>query len=148
MAANSACRAEIQSVDGVEFLARMLETKATDEGTLSPAELAAAERVQKKAAIALSRLLGSNDSAASSACASELLRLGGLSRLVELCKEPMERNYSDAVLVACLAVLRRLRSNAVDVSRLLDETGLSHQTGPATVADSFLEHSAKQESYV
>ena len=40
---------------------------------------------------------------------AELVRLGGLSRLLELCKEPMERNYSDAVLVACLAVLRRVR---------------------------------------
>ena len=57
MAANSVCRAEIHSVDGVEFLARMLQTKAVDEGNLSPAELAAAERVQKKAAIALSRLV-------------------------------------------------------------------------------------------
>ena len=58
MAANSICRAEIHAVDGVEFLARMLETKAVDEGVLTPAELAAAERVQKKAAIALSRLVG------------------------------------------------------------------------------------------
>ena len=57
MAANSVCRAEIHSVDGVEFLARMLQTKAVDEGNLSPAELAAAERVQKKAAIALSRFV-------------------------------------------------------------------------------------------
>jgi hypothetical protein len=55
MATNSACRSEIHSVDGVDFLLRMLETKAVDEGHLSPAELAAAERVQKKAAIALSR---------------------------------------------------------------------------------------------
>ena len=57
MAANSICRAEIHAVDGVEFLARMLETKAVDEGVLTPAELAAAERVQKKAAIALSRFV-------------------------------------------------------------------------------------------
>ena len=42
---------------------------------------------------------------------NELLRLGGLTRLLELCKEPMERNYSDAVLVACLAVVRRVRNN-------------------------------------
>ncbi len=37
----------------------------------------------------------------------DVLRLGGADRLVHLCKNPAERNYSDAVLVACLAVLRR-----------------------------------------
>jgi hypothetical protein len=75
--------------------------------------------------------------------------LGGLSRLVELCKEPMERNYSDAVLVACLAVIRRIRnvSSNSDVSRMLDETEAADLVRPK-MAESFLEHSAKQESYV
>lgn len=54
IAANANCRPDIHSVDGVSFLLSMLETKTTAE-ELSQAELAAAERVQKKAAIALSR---------------------------------------------------------------------------------------------
>jgi hypothetical protein len=83
------------------------------------------------------------------AICSKLVRLGGLSRLVELCKEPMERNYSDAVLVACLAVIRRIRnvSSNSDVSRMLDETEAADLVRPK-MAESFLEHSAKQESYV
>ena len=54
MAASASCRPEIHSVDGVTFLLGMLETKAATEN-MTQAETAAAERVQKKAAIALSR---------------------------------------------------------------------------------------------
>ena len=53
MAANTNCRHDIEAMDGVGFLLAMLETKLTN--ILAPAELSAAERVQKKAAIALSR---------------------------------------------------------------------------------------------
>ena len=53
MAANSNCRHDIEAIDGVGFLLTMLETSLTS--TLGQAELCAAERVQKKAAIALSR---------------------------------------------------------------------------------------------
>ena len=67
------------------------------------AEILAAERVQKKSAIALSRLC--NDPIV----CRDLIRLGGADRLVELCKNQEKRNHSDAILVACLAVLRRLK---------------------------------------
>ena len=53
MAANTNCRHDIEAMDGVGFLLAMLETKLTN--ILAPAELSAAERVQKKSAIALSR---------------------------------------------------------------------------------------------
>ena len=53
MAANSNCRHDIEAIDGVGFLLTMLETSLTS--SLGQAELCAAERVQKKAAIALSR---------------------------------------------------------------------------------------------
>lgn len=56
MAANVNCRPDIRAVDGVAFLLAMLETKANDP-ELTQAEMAAAERVQKKAAIAISRYL-------------------------------------------------------------------------------------------
>jgi hypothetical protein len=54
MAANSSCRPDIRSVSGIPFLVQMLATRI-NQSKLSQAELAAAERVQKKAAIALSR---------------------------------------------------------------------------------------------
>ena len=85
---------------------------------------------------------------------NELLRLGGLTRLLELCKEPMERNYSDAVLVAGLAVVRRVKNNVKmdsDLARIFDDpelTGMGLRPAASAVADSFLEYSAKQESFV
>ena len=108
MAANANCRYEIQSIDGVGFLLSMLETKIPEpfideQQQGNQAEILASERVQKKAAIALSRLC--NDA---TVC-RDLVRLGGADRLVELCKQSEKRNYSDAILVACLAVLRRLK---------------------------------------
>eukprot|EP00095_Tigriopus_kingsejongensis_P011759 snap_masked-scaffold241_size241811-processed-gene-1.3 protein:Tk11759 transcript:snap_masked-scaffold241_size241811-processed-gene-1.3-mRNA-1 annotation:"conserved hypothetical protein" len=141
MAANSNCRHDICSMNGVEFLLSMLETKVTSQ--LSQAELAAAERVQKKAAIALSRLCNNNE------VCIEVIRLGGIDRLVELCKDSSERNYSDAVLVACLAVLRRLKANLSDpqMRSLFEDLNASDLIQPKLV-DSFLEYSAKQESYV
>merc|ERR1719411_930049 len=99
MAANTNCRHDIEAMDGVGFLVAMLETKLTN--ILNPAELSAAERVQKKAAIALSRLCNSTK------VCRDLVRLNGIDRLVDLCRNAPERNYSDAVLVSCLAVLRR-----------------------------------------
>ncbi len=79
----------------------------------------------------------------------DVLRLGGADRLVELCKDPVERNYSDAVLVACLAVLRRMKNNLdnKDVSLVFEQLDASDLVRPKLV-DSFLEYSAKQESYV
>lgn len=113
MAANGNCRHEIQSIDGVGFLLSMLDTKIPEllmdqeEQQGNKAEILAAERVQKKSAIALSRLC--NDPIV----CRDLIRLGGADRLVELCKNQEKRNHSDAILVACLAVLRRLKvSNA------------------------------------
>ena len=53
LAANANIRHDIQTLDGVGFLLAMLETKIHSQ--LSQAEVSAAERVQKKSAIALSR---------------------------------------------------------------------------------------------
>ncbi len=62
MAASPACRPDLRAVDGVSFLVDMLHSSSScSEGGMAPdpqqrqAEAAAAERVQKKAAIALSR---------------------------------------------------------------------------------------------
>jgi hypothetical protein len=53
MAANANCRYDIEAINGVGFLIAMLETKVNSLKT--QAEISAAERVQKKSAIALSR---------------------------------------------------------------------------------------------
>lgn len=99
----------------------------------------AVERIQQKVAAALARL-GSNKS-----CAALLQRLNGLNRLVELCKRPEERNYSDTVLLACLAALRRISASLgkTPFKQLgaLDLVSLDLQ-------DAFVLYSHKSESYV
>lgn len=59
-------------------------------------EIAAAERLQQRTAIALSRLCSD------ATVAKQVVELQGINRLVRLCKEGRERNHSDGVLVACL----------------------------------------------
>ena len=143
MAANASCRHDIQSINGVGFLLSMLETKMKQTPALNQAEILAAERVQKKSAIALSRLC--NDSVV----CRDLVRLGGVDRLVELCKCPDERNYSDATLVACLAVLRRLKTNLDSEVTPVLQSLRANDLIQSKLMDSFLEHSTnKQESYV
>ena len=82
----------------------------------------------------------------------DLIRLNGVDRLVELCQNPSERNYSDAVLVSCLAVLRRLNVNLeseqnAELKTILKQLKADDLVKPNLV-DSFVEYSAKQESYV
>lgn len=83
----------------------------------------------------------------------DLIRLNGIDRLVELCRNPTERNYSDAVLVSCLAVLRRLNANlddeqnALELKQILNQLKADDLVRPNLV-DSFMEYSSKQESYV
>jgi len=144
MAANANCRHDIEAINGVGFLISMLETKVNSLKT--QAEISAAERVQKKSAIALSRLCNSTK------VCRDLIRLSGVDRLVELCQNPSERNYSDAVLVSCLAVLRRLNANLeseqnAELKTILKQLKADDLVKPNLV-DSFVEYSAKQESYV
>lgn len=40
--------------------------------------------------------------------AQQIVDLGGVTRLVQLCKEGKERNNSDAVLVACLVNIKKV----------------------------------------
>jgi len=144
MAANANCRHSIEAINGVGFLLSMLETKVKSLKT--QAELSAAERVQKKSAIALSRLCNSTK------VCRDLIRLNAIDRLVELCQNPSERNYSDAVLVSCLAVLRRLNANLeaeqnAELRTILKELKADDLV-QTNLVDSFVEYSAKQESYV
>jgi hypothetical protein len=146
MAANANCRHDIEAIDGVGFLLSMLDTKMTHVQMGRQAEIAAAERVQKKSAIALSRLCNSTK------VCRDLIRLNGVDRLVELSRNPSERNYSDAVLVSCLAVLRRLNSNleeghGSDFGVILQQLKAADLV-KTNLVDSFIEYSSKQESYV
>nr|XP_027221129.1 protein inscuteable homolog [Penaeus vannamei] len=102
-------------------------------------EVATAERVQQKSAIALSRLCGDAD------VARKVAQQGGAERLVQLCKDEGERNQSDAVLVACLAALRKMASSlGSDELRDMDAAELVEPR----LLDSFLTYSSRQESYV
>ncbi|KAI1301482.1 Protein inscuteable -like protein [Halotydeus destructor] len=102
-------------------------------------ETVAVERIQQKVAAALARL-GSHRS-----CASLLHKLNGIQRLVQLCKEPQQRNFSDTVLLAALAALRR-------ISATLGKS-LFKQLGAVDLVeldlnDAFVLYSCKSESYV
>ena len=79
------------------------------------------------------------------ALCEELISLKGVDLLVSLCKDGLRRNYNDAVLVACLAVLRRVATHTgTEVFNILEATDLIEPK----LVDSFLEYSSKQESYV
>jgi hypothetical protein len=126
------CREEVMLNSSLEFLASQLETRM--ERAKTPAEQSAVERILKKSAIALCRVCQGEE------LAQVFESMGVVQRAVELCKFPFKRNYSDSVLVACLALLRRVGSflpHSVDQS-LLQES----------LVHSFREFSIHQESYV
>jgi len=132
VAADSDGQEDVKQSGSVEFLAGQLLSRIEDVD--SSAEQAAVERILKKAAIALCRVCQEEE------ICEKLAVLGVVERAEELCKCPSTRNYSDSVLVACLALLRRVGSflpHSVDQS-LLQES----------LVDSFRELSTHQESYV
>ena len=79
------------------------------------------------------------------AVCKELISLRGLDSLVQLVKDGSLRNYNDAVLVACLAVLRRVAHHCGH--QVFDSLDARDLIDPKLM-DSFLEYSSKQESYV
>uniref|UniRef100_A0AAR5PQT4 Protein inscuteable homologue C-terminal domain-containing protein n=3 Tax=Dendroctonus ponderosae TaxID=77166 RepID=A0AAR5PQT4_DENPD len=96
-------------------------------------------RLQQKSVIALSRLCGDVEAA------KQVVENGGLTRLVQLCRERDARYNSDAVLVATLATFRKIAEacgrdvfNDQDCQELVEPKLL----------DSFLAYSAQNESYV
>ncbi|XP_034369264.1 protein inscuteable homolog isoform X1 [Arvicanthis niloticus] len=129
------CASDIIQENGVQLIMGMLSEKPKS-GT--PAEVAACERVQQKAAVTLARLCRDPD------VAQEAVRLSCMSRLIELCRSPSERNSSDAVLVACLAALRRLAGVCPEG---LQDSDFQQLVQPRLV-DSFLLCSNMEESFV
>ncbi|XP_063592257.1 protein inscuteable homolog [Penaeus indicus] len=128
---------EVVAAGGVSVLLALLNTRPAPSHRLP--EVATAERVQQKSAIALSRLC------ARAAVAREVVERGGARRLVRLCKDEEERNHSDSVLVACLAALRKMAS-ALGPEELR-EMGAAELVEPRLL-DSFLIYSSRQESFV
>ncbi|RWS14660.1 inscuteable-like protein, partial [Dinothrombium tinctorium] len=129
---------EIVNCGNLIFLINTLQLKPL-LGMQSENDLNAIERIQQKIAVALARL------GAHKNVAVLIYRLNGVRRLYELCKDAKERNFSDTVLLASLAALRRI-SNVIGVFPLqeldaLDVINLNFR-------DSFLSYSCKNESYV
>ncbi|KAJ6224551.1 hypothetical protein RDWZM_003096 [Blomia tropicalis] len=89
---------EIVSSGGLIFL---LDALNRETSTYDGNELACA-RIQQKIAVALARL------STHKSTAKIIHRLNGVKRLVQWCKQPRERNYSDTVLLASIAALKRL----------------------------------------
>lgn len=101
MASIAECHEEVLRSGGLPALLDFLSEKIPSGGEPSDPTVAVAERVQQKAAIALSRLCVRRQ------VALQVVESGGLQRLIQLCRSGSERNHSDGVLVACLVSRRR-----------------------------------------
>ncbi|XP_043938717.1 protein inscuteable homolog isoform X2 [Protopterus annectens] len=135
MAVVDQCASEIIQENGLQLLLEMLFEKPSYR---SPAEEAACERVQQKAAVTLARLSRNED------IAQAAVNLQCIPRLIELCKSPTERNNSDSVLVACLAALRRIAATCPDC---IGDSDYQRLIKPRLV-DSFLLCTNMEESFV
>lgn len=139
--ANVAAKQEFREVvirgGGLVLLLCFLQLRPS-VGHAAP-QLAACERVQQKAAIALARLCADPDTS------NVVADMQGIQRLVKLCKDRKERNNSDSVLVACLAALRKIA--AVRQKEEFKKLGASELVEPR-LWDAFQAYSSKQESYV
>ncbi|XP_032816064.2 protein inscuteable homolog [Petromyzon marinus] len=129
-------RAEVMSCQGLVLLMSCLEAKPAVSA--SPGEVAACERGQQRAAVALARLARSP-----SACRTAV-HLGCVSRLAVMCRVPAERSHSDGVLLACLAAVRRLGVACPGSLGPLD----SLQLVTPRLRDAFLLCSETRESFV
>ncbi|XP_076445834.1 protein inscuteable homolog [Babylonia areolata] len=137
MAALPACQVDIRRQGGVGLLVRFLHERCLS--LAGKAETAACERVQQKAAIALSRLCSPDSDT------EMLMRSKAIPRLVELCRHGEARNKSDAVMVACLAALRKICSvNGAESMQPIDY----QQLVQPQLMDSFLICSHTDENFV
>ncbi|XP_052277363.1 protein inscuteable homolog [Dreissena polymorpha] len=137
MATTDLSRRDIISYNGIPLLIHYLEQRPAD--CRQDAEVSACERLQQKAAIALTRL--SKDGVT----AAMIVELQGVPRLVQLCRSSEERNGSEAVLVASLAALRKICA----LCPCPDITTVDyHQLIKPRLMDSFLMCSKTDENFV
>ncbi|XP_071136156.1 protein inscuteable homolog isoform X1 [Mytilus edulis] len=137
MVAVDVCRPCIINNNGISLCLELLSICPADYKSAS--EISACERVQQKAAIALTRMCREEE-IGKIICTSE-----GIPRLVQLCRYAKERNNSEAVLVACLAALRKINSQ-------YKSTNISpvdyHQLIQPRLMDSFLICTNTDENFV
>ena len=148
---------EVISCGGLVFLLAALEMRPTpvneltdfNESTyfledeeneeVTAGEWSAIERIQQKVSAAMARL------ACNKSAASLLVRLNGVGRLVNLCRNASERNYSDTVLLASLAALRGIAAaTGITPFKQLQAADLIENS----LRDSFFACSSQSESYV
>ena len=106
-------------------------------------EATSAGKAQTNAAVGLSRLAGEPEAS------RQMLELRAIDRLVRLCRDPRERAHrdADAVLVACLAILRKIAANVGSAALALSPTDRRELLAPR-LRDSFDLLAVRQESYV
>ncbi|XP_059831757.1 protein inscuteable homolog isoform X2 [Hypanus sabinus] len=135
MAVLDQCVSEMIQENGVELLLEFLHERPplgiSTEG-------AALERILQKSAVTLARL--SREPIVTDIATS----LNCIPRLIELCRYPSERNNSDSVLMACLAVLRKLAASS---PQCFEDSDYQQLIKPRLV-DSFLLCSNMEESFV
>lgn len=131
---------EIISSGGLVYLLSALEMTPSGSDAEDDADIKSAiERIQQKVAAAFARL------ASNRSCASLIHRLGGLERLVMLIREPPFRNFSETVLIASLAAVRR-------ISATLGKAPLASLKAldliETDLREVFVKYSTKAETYV
>uniref|UniRef100_K1PX53 Inscuteable-like protein n=1 Tax=Magallana gigas TaxID=29159 RepID=K1PX53_MAGGI len=137
MVAADSCRHDVVDCGGIDICLELLNESPLDYKT--PSEIAACERVQQKAAIALTRMCRDESNAAT------IVKSEGVPRLIQLCRDKRERSNSDAVLVACLAALRKINSlNKLEDLSVID----NQQLIQPKLMDSFLICTNTDENFV
>ncbi|RZC42648.1 inscuteable -like protein, partial [Asbolus verrucosus] len=126
-----AARQELTRLRIVSALLCFLKTNSVDKDV--------EKRLQQKSIIALSRLCSEREAA------RQVVELGGVEKLVRLCREKDERFSSDAVLVATLATLRKITDTC---GRDVISSEDAQELVEPKLLDSFLAYSTQSESYV
>ncbi|KAJ8930514.1 hypothetical protein NQ314_016676 [Rhamnusium bicolor] len=134
---NRGPRASIYLLEQVATL--LANMSASDVARKQLSEINAPSRLQQKSIIALSRLCGEKQAA------TQIVELGGVEKLVKMCRERNERHDSDAVLVAALATLRKIADTCG--AEVLSAQDAQELVEPKLL-DSFLAYSSQNESYV
>ena len=127
---------EVVSSGGLIYLLNVLHSEAPDD---SGSTQVALTRIKQKIAVALARL------GAHKSTSKIIYKLDGVAKLVQLCKDPRERNYSDTVLLASIAALKRI-SQSIGRSpfKKLNATDLIDHK----LQNSFIQYSTRNESLV
>lgn len=127
---------EVVSSGGLIFLLNALHCETVDQ---DQNQILAIGRIQQKIAVALARL-GTHKSTA-----KIIYKLNGVAKLVQLCKKPKERHYSDTVLLASIAALKRISQS---IGRMAFKELNATDLVDMKLQDSFMQYSMKSESLV